>query len=680
MSDRQPFLNDQVIVLRSPTQVWSDRTGDAGGAGIAGVYHGDVRVFDELTLVSDGVRPEWISMAAGGASAVTFTGVLRHLDGDGADPRVRIERVREVTSDSLDERIEIRSARDVDVRTRITVGLRPSFAPMDQIKQGSKAVRPRDVQVADGGVRLSAGSATAVVVTDGAIAEASAERIVLEWDVLLAPRATVSLAWRVGFADTSLVVDGAPGTASWSGFEIESDDSRLSRWVTAALSDLDALRMRSVLSPGDEFLAAGAPWFFTLFGRDSLWSARFLLPLSTELALSTLRVLAAVQGTTTDPETAEQPGKIMHEVRAAEIRGSDFTLPPLYYGTIDATPLWICLLHDAWRWGAAEEDIRPLLPALQRALDWMRHHGDSDGDGFLEYIDSSGHGLANQGWKDSGDSIQWRDGTLAEGPIALCEVQAYAYEAAMHGADLLDHFGLPDAAEWREWARRLKERFAESFWVDDPQGGRYPAVALDGSKRRVDTLTSNLGHLLGTGILDPDEEREVAQRLTSPRLDSGFGLRTMGSDAAGFWPLSYHVGSVWAHDTAIAIAGLSRAGLVDHAAGLVEGLLRAAEHFDFRMPELHSGDSASETRAPAPYPASCRPQAWSAAAAVAVLGAQLQLRPTGDGLTARTAAGLGAVRVKGVRVGGTSFSVGARDGRTEISALADPLDREAATR
>ena len=172
MSDRQPFLNDQVIVLRSPTQVWSDRTGDAGGAGIAGVYHGDVRVFDELTLVSDGVRPEWISMAAGGASAVTFTGVLRHLDGDGADPRVRIERVREVTSDSLDERIEIRSARDVDVRTRITVGLRPSFAPMDQIKQGSKAVRPRDVQVADGGVRLSAGSATAVVVTDGAIAEA----------------------------------------------------------------------------------------------------------------------------------------------------------------------------------------------------------------------------------------------------------------------------------------------------------------------------------------------------------------------------------------------------------------------------------------------------------------------------------------------------------------------------
>jgi glycogen debranching enzyme len=304
---------------------------------------------------------------------------------------------------------------------------------------------------------------------------------------------------------------------------------------------------------------------------------------------------------------------------------------------------------------------------------WMRDSGDSDGDGFLEYVDTTGHGLANQGWKDSGDSIQWRDGTLADGPIALCEVQAYAYEAAVHGADLLEHFGLPGAHEWRDWAARLKSRFADEFWVDDPEGGRYPAVALDAGKQPVDSLTSNIGHLLGTGILSPEEEATVADRITSPRLDSGFGLRTLSTDSAGFWPLSYHGGSVWTHDTAIAIGGLARAGMAERASGLIEGLLRAAERFDFRMPELHSGDAASDTGTPAPYPAACRPQAWSAAAAIEVLAVRLGLRPDGDAVSAAPVDGVGGIIVKGVRVGGRVFDVDAPgDGTAVVTAFSAP--------
>jgi glycogen debranching enzyme len=295
-------------------------------------------------------------------------------------------------------------------------------------------------------------------------------------------------------------------------------------------------------------------------------------------------------------------------------------LPPFYYGTVDATPLWVNLLVDAWHRGTLSLDAaRELRPHLEAALAWMRDFGDSDGDGLLEYVDETGRGLSNQGWKDSGDSVQWRDGTLAEGPIALVEVQAYAYEAAIGGADLLDALDADPAvvAGWRDWAARLRAAVRERFWIDDPAGA-YPAIALDAQKRAVDTLTSNIGHLLGTGLLDPEESALVARRLVSPELSSGFGLRTLASDAAGYWPLSYHGGAVWAHDTAIAIRGLAHDGFAAEAAQLAEGLLAAAPAFDYRMPELHAGDSAAEYPAPAPYPAACRPQAWSAAAAITV--------------------------------------------------------------
>jgi glycogen debranching enzyme len=282
--------------------------------------------------------------------------------------------------------------------------------------------------------------------------------------------------------------------------------------------------------------------------------------------------------------------------------------------------LWICLLADAAEAGMPDDEVLALVPHLEAALGWMRDFGDSDGDGLLEYIDESGRGLSNQGWKDSGDSVQWRDGALARGPIALCEVQAYAYQAATAGARLLDRFDRPGAEEWRSWAARLQEVFRERYWIDDAAGA-YPAIALDADKRPVDSVTSNMAHLLGTGLLHPDEAALVARRLVSPELASGFGLRTLSTASAGYWPLSYHGGTVWTHDTAIAIAGLTADGFVDEARQLSEGLLRAAVAFDYRMPELHSGDALADGARPAPYPAACRPQAWSAAAAVTVLTA-----------------------------------------------------------
>ena len=418
------------------------------------------------------------------------------------------------------------------------------------------------------------------------------------------------------------MVTAATGPAPWRAPALTHADDRLVRWATRALDDLDALRLTTTRAPDEEFLAAGAPWFFTLFGRDSIWAARFLIPLGVGMAASTLRVLAGLQGRDEVIPTAEQPGKIMHELRRGtlELPDQGISLPPLYYGTVDATPLWICLLADARDAGLHDDEILPMLPHLEAALAWMRDYGDSDGDGLLEYVDATGRGLSNQGWKDSGDSIQWRDGRLADGPIALCEVQGYAYEAAIRGGAILRDFGL-DGDEWTEWARSPRRR--DSASRSGSRMRRAPTRLSRSTPRSARSTRSRATSATcsAPGCSTRQNESLVARRLVSPELNSGFGLRTMSTDSAGYWPLSYHGGSVWTHDTAIAILGLTRDGFRREAAELSEGLLRAAVAFDYRMPELHSGDAATDAPRPVPYPAACRPQAWSAAAAIAVLEA-----------------------------------------------------------
>ncbi len=656
----QPLLHNELVVLRAPTQAWSAGNGSIGTAPIHGLYFSDVRVVSQLTAAVGGTAGEHIATERVGADSVSFVTLLRHLDDHAADPKVRSIHTRTATATTIRETLAISSHLDTGISTDVVVTLTADLCDMDRVKAGLDSPAKPDISVNGGQAAWSNDSVQVRLDAPGAAVAASEGRIELRWPLDVAPHGESSVSWTIAARDEQAVVTGVDFPPRWSVPVVSSDDERLSRWLDTALADLDALRMATVDEPGLVFLAAGAPWFFTLFGRDSIWAARFMLPLGTELAHDTLRVLAGLQGTKDVPASAEQPGKIMHELRRETLRIPDeaIALPPLYYGTVDATALWICLLHDAWRWGLPDESVRQLLPHLVAALGWMRDYGDADGDGLLEYIDQTGHGLANQGWKDSGDSVQWRDGALAEGPIALCEVQAYAYEAARHGADLLEHFRLDGAEEWRAWAEALKARFHESFWIDAP-GGAYPAIALDAAKRPVDTVTSNLGHLLGTGLLDARQAALVARRLVSAELDSGFGLRTMSTDSDGYWPLSYHGGSVWTHDTAIAISGLVHEGFSREAGHLISGLLAAASGFDYRMPELHSGDAASGLVVPVPYPAACRPQAWSAAAAVSVLASILGLDPDAqaDVLRMSPSGAVGNLTVSGIRFADAEVAV-----------------------
>lgn len=665
---RQPLLHDETVVLRAPSQAWSAVDGSMGSAAIHGLYFSDVRVLSALTITVGGEPLEHIATLSGSADATTFVSLARQLDDPTADPGVRVEHTRTATTDGVVERLEIHSRLDRELRTEVLVSFTPDATGMDAVKAGSPDAEAPGVLASPAEVAW-AGNGVAVVLR---AVGASIGPDTLGWAVTVPARGRASVEWSVSATDSRAAVHGAPADRiPWSLPGVNSGDERLARWTTRALQDLDGLRLMTPSSPGNQFLAAGAPWFFTLFGRDSIWAARFMLPLGTRIAADTLRVLARLQGSKDDPETAEEPGKIMHELRrGSQSLSEGFSLPPLYYGTVDATALWVCLLHDAWRWGMPDDEVWELLPHLQRALEWMRDHGDSDGDGLLEYVDHSGRGLSNQGWKDSGDSVQWRDGTLATGPIALCEVQAYAFEAAMHGADLLDAFGIPGEA-WREWAAELKRTFHEKFWIDSPDGA-YVAIALDADKRPVDTVTSNLGHLLGTGLLDDRQAALIARRLVSPELNSGYGLRTMSTNSTGYWPLGYHAGSVWTHDTAIAIAGLARDGFRAEAAELTRGLLAAASAFDYRMPELHSGDPAIDFPAPVPYPAACRPQAWSAAAAISVLGSTLGLAPNAQSgeLGVAPSATVGAIRVDGLVFGGVPGSITTNaDGEVTASTL-----------
>jgi glycogen debranching enzyme len=475
------------------------------------------------------------------------------------------------------------------------------------------------------GLRWASGDDSVVLAADPAPEAVDPDAGRLSWEMELAPggSATVVLTARADLAKGT--VFAGTSRVPWSRPALACVDRRLPQVVHQGLDDLEGLLLADAGEGADErgdlFAAAGSPWFLTLFGRDSLWTARMLLPLGTELALSTLRALARRQGTRHDPQSEEQPGRILHEVRAEPLALEHFTLPPTYFGTADATQLFVTCCAEAWRWGADPEQVRELVPAVERALGWIEAQA---GDGFIRYVDSTGQGLSNQGWKDSVDSIQWADGTLAEPPIALSEVQAYSYQAAVLGAELLDDFDRPGAERWRDWAASLADRFRAAFWVEDGDG-RYPAVALDAHGGAVDSVASNMGHLLGTGLLDGEEAALVARRLASPTLSSGFGLRTLTAASPRFSRLSYHGGAVWPHDTAIAVTGLARDGFASEAASLFRGLVRAAPAFDFRLPELYGGDNAEEATSPMPYPAACRPQAWAAASPVAALVALLGL-------------------------------------------------------
>jgi glycogen debranching enzyme len=414
-----------------------------------------------------------------------------------------------------------------------------------------------------------------------------------------------------------------------------------------SLTDLAALRMRGGNAGHARLPAAGMPWFMTVFGRDTLVTSYQTLLLGPELAHGALQVLAELQATEDDPSIDAEPGKIVHEVRHGKAAETWFRR---YYGTVDATPLYLVLLSEVWRWTGDEEFVRLLREPALAALAWIDSH-----DGFISYERRTERGLANQSWKDSGDSQRFADGRLAEPPIAPVEVQGYAYDAKRRAAELArEVWGEPELADRLETeAADLQRRFDKAYWT-----GEHYALALDGEGAQVDSLCSNVGHLLWSGIVPEERVAAVVAALMGDGLWSGWGVRTMSADAAAYNPLSYHNGTVWPHDNSLIAAGLARYGRWEEARRIARAMLEAAAFLDHELPEVFAGLPRAETPFPIAYPTAARPQAWAAGTPV------LLLQLVTDGPPAPEWAG--SLRLSGVRAFGRSWDIRLEGGEVRV--------------
>jgi glycogen debranching enzyme len=417
--------------------------------------------------------------------------------------------------------------------------------------------------------------------------------------------------------------------------KVDTDWHELRQVYRRSLVDLAALRFYPETVPNASLPAAGLPWFMALFGRDSLITSYQAIPFVPELARTTLLALGAQQSTGWDDFRDAEPGKILHELRHGELAYFRERPQSPYFGSADATPLFLIVLDEYERWTGDITTVRRLEPAARAALEWLESHGDPDGDGYIEYRTRNLHtGLENQCWKDSWNSIVHPDGRLATLPRACCEIQGYAYDARVRMARLAREVwsdpGLADRLEAD--AAKLKLQFDRDFWL--PEQSFY-ALALDGEKEPVATLTSNIGHLLWSGIVADDRVEAVVNHLGGERMFSGWGIRTMAEGQPAFNPIEYHNGTVWPHDTALIAAGLARYGRRQDANRLVVTLLEAAAHFSYRLPEVFAGYSRADTVVPVAYPTACSPQAWAAGTPLLLLRVMLGLEPNPNGLTVR---------------------------------------------
>ena len=390
--------------------------------------------------------------------------------------------------------------------------------------------------------------------------------------------------------------------------EVWSDSLLLNRVMRRSLLDLHMLKTTIA---GDEFYAAGVPWFSTLFGRDCIITSLQTMAYGLETAADTLRLLARYQGTEVSDWRDEEPGKILHELRVGELARMNKIPHTPYYGTIDATPLFVMLMSSYANWTGDITLFRELRPNIERALEWIDRYGDVAGDGYVSYLSNTKKGLINQGWKDSGDALVTANGRFAHPPIALVEVQGYVYMAKMSIADLYARIGEEGrAAQLRQEAGDLRIRFNRDFWLED-EGCFALALEADGHPCRV--ISSNPGQALWTGIADDDKAGRVVERMMKPDLFSGWGIRTLSYKERRYNPMGYHLGTVWPHDNSLIAAGFRRYGY-DHEAGrLFIGLLEAAMEFeDYRLPELFTGFAREEFSTPVRYPVACHPQAWAA--------------------------------------------------------------------
>jgi glycogen debranching enzyme len=667
-----------VTIVEGSSFCISAPSGDLGVPGPHGVFFRDTRILSRWDLSIDGEPPEPLAAMTPDPYRATFLARVPRRAAR-SDTNLLVQRERRV-GNGLREELVLRNPAGEPAACTVIVRVDADVADLFEVKEGR--VRPRAERTLQAqGERLlldqrwRGNHRGAVVEAPGATV---LEGGTISYTVVVPARGQWSTSLLVRPVVNGEDVDPAfpldrPLADSVPARRLErwqqstpmatTGNDALQRTLDRTQKDLGALRIFDPDDPSLAVIAAGAPWFMALFGRDSLLTAYMALPVDRSLALGTLRTLARHQGRVSDPLTEEEPGRILHEVRLGVTTGLSLGGGSTYYGTVDATPLFVVLLQEIARWGEDPERVRDLLPHADRALEWVQHHGDRDGDGFVEYQRATDRGLQNQGWKDSWDGINFADGRLAEAPIALCEVQGYVYAAYLGRAELAREFGDDTTAEtWTTRAAELKARFNERFWL--PDRGWY-AVALDRDKTAVDACTSNIGHCLWSGIVDTDKAPILAERLLSPEMFTGWGVRTLGATMGAYDPVSYHNGSVWPHDNALIVAGLMRYGFVAQAQRIAEALLTAAESFGGRLPELFCGFDRAEYPEPVPYPTSCSPQAWASAAPVQLIRTLLRFDPWLPGGTVWVAPVLPAdfapLRIEGLALGNARISLTVSD-------------------
>jgi glycogen debranching enzyme len=470
--------------------------------------------------------------------------------------------------------------------------------------------------------------------------------------------------------------------ASWveEAPRLECDWDPLTRTYRRSLVDLAALRFSPPVAAGKSLPAAGLPWFMTLFGRDSIFTSLQALPFTPELAATTLRTLGNWQGSRIDDFRDEDPGRILHEMRYGEMTAFEERPHSPYYGCADATQLYVVLLDEYERWTGDRKLVREFEREARAALKWIDDYADLMGNGYVSYQRRNEEtGLENQCWKDSWDSVSYRDGRIPGFPRATCELQGYAYDAKMRGARLARLVWKDQvfADELEKQAADLKRRFNRDFWVDD---GEYFALALDSEGGQVDSLTSNIGHLLWSGIVEKRKAQAVARHLMEPRLFSGWGVRTLAEGEGRYNPIGYHVGTVWPFDCSFIAWGLRNYGFKEEAAAIAAGILDAAEFFDGRLPEAFGGYERSMTKYPVQYPTACSPQAWSTGTPLLLLRTMLGLEPLGDHLVVDPSLPASIGRLELLDIPGRWGRVDAFGrGRVEVEARRAPRRRRAKT-
>lgn len=658
-----------VTLFDGSTFCMSRLNGDLSGEHTEGWYSRDTRIISTWLLRVDGLELSPVTVHQPEPFRALFLSRLPDLHIAGGASTFLIGR-RRFLGENRGEQVTVWNNTSATITCTVTLHVGADLADVFEVKNGR--VGPR-------AVRSGRPRAGALVITRrrggnerGVVIDATGEPHigpgVFEWLAQVPAHGHWSVTVGVGdLPETPLgsphlpkPKEATPAPTPHAAPGITTGDRALAATLHRSMVDLGALRIFDPTRPGTAVVAAGSPWYMALFGRDALLTSWMTLPSTPALALGTLRALSGYQGTGVDHRSEEQPGRIPHEVRFGPAEPLGRGRRTVYYGSTDATPLFVMLVAEVARW-AGKTAVAEFLPAVDRAMEWIAQYGDRDGDGFVESARLTGHGLVNQGWKDSPSAICFASGVPATPPIALAEVQGYTYAAYRARSTLAAAFGDQESKEmWAQRAAALKSAFNDRFWLAD-RG--WFAVGLDRDKEPIDSLTSNIGHCLWTGIVDDDKAKNVAAALLSREMFTGWGVRTLASSMQAYNAMSYHTGSVWPHDTAICAAGLMKYGYVEEAQRIANGLLDAAEYFDGRLPELFCGYEREEFGIPVPYSAACSPQAWSAAAPLLLLRSMLRLDPDVPAGVVHCAPSVPSrflpLHIDGVPVGATRLSVDA---------------------